>query len=293
MPSPANIRTNTRERIHPPAGSRGRLDRFPLPAGPTTNATLLAAAGPTGSPLVVTAAGLTVRPATPSSGRLNAATVHINVAAAGASRPLPAPSHEDRSNTSPLPTAVITGVVAFAAATDGVDGTRKSVADDPVSAGVEDEGEGEVDNDDPASEPLPEESVPATEVSTERRCRAPGPLPATPAAEPAAPADEPSPEPLPEEPVPATEVSTERRAEHPAPARHTRRRTRRPSRRTIPEPLPEESVPATEVSTERRCREPGALPATPAAEPAAPADEPSPEPLPDESAPATEVSTER
>jgi hypothetical protein len=144
--------------------------RFPLAAGPTNGATLLATAGSAGSPLVVVAADLAVRPAPPSSLRLNAATVHSNGAAAGALPLPPAPSHEDRADPSPLTTAgaaggaVITGAAGLTGVTNGVDKAGKSIADDPVSAGVEVQGE-DADNDDPAPEPLPDEPLPAAKVS--------------------------------------------------------------------------------------------------------------------------------
>jgi hypothetical protein len=98
---------------------------------------------------------------------------------------LPTPSHEDRAGPSPFTTAgaaVITGAAALAGATDGVDEAGKSVAEDPVSAGVEAGGEDandeagksvagdpvsagvevegeDANDDDPVPEPLPNAEV--------------------------------------------------------------------------------------------------------------------------------------
>ena len=70
-----------------------------------------------------------------------------------------------RSLTS-VDAAVITGAAALAGSTDGVDGDRKSVADDPVSAGVEVEFEPDVTAGEASPEPLPDEPSTPAEVST-------------------------------------------------------------------------------------------------------------------------------
>jgi hypothetical protein len=165
--------------------------------------------------LLVVAADLTFDLASPDSLRLRAATVHINADAASPSPP--ASGNDDGSDSNPFTKAVVTGAFTFTGATGRIDEapesvtgrkvsppvgvTSESLADDPVSPGVDVEDD-EADDDDLSSEPPLDEPPAAAEASARWGRRELGPRSLAPVGEPAVPADEASPveEPLLEEP---------------------------------------------------------------------------------------------